>query len=106
MCALDHADRETFAAATQLDIVAWKGLPEEAADANEAVIKLRLAREQEQPFAVALLALIVAWFIILVTGRYPEGIYDFVVGVMRWSLRVEAYSILLITDEYPPFSLG
>jgi hypothetical protein len=54
----------------------------------------------------ALLALIVAWFIILVTGRYPEGIYDFVVGVMRWGLRVEAYSILLITDEYPPFSLG
>jgi hypothetical protein len=54
----------------------------------------------------AILALIVAWFIILFTGKYPEGIYDFVVGIMRWSLRVEAYSILLITDEYPPFSLG
>ncbi|MBT8164487.1 MAG: DUF4389 domain-containing protein [Acidimicrobiia bacterium] len=53
-----------------------------------------------------LLALIVAWFIILFTGRYPEGIYDFVVGVMRWSLRVQAYAVLLITDEYPPFSLG
>jgi hypothetical protein len=54
----------------------------------------------------SVLALIVAWFIILFTGRYPEGIFDFVVGVMRWSLRVEAYSVLLITDEYPPFSLG
>ncbi|MGI9609371.1 MAG: DUF4389 domain-containing protein [Acidimicrobiia bacterium] len=54
----------------------------------------------------AFFALIVAWFIILFTGRYPEGIYDFVVGVMRWSLRVEAYAALLITDEYPPFSLG
>ena len=53
----------------------------------------------------ALVATVVAWFIILFTGRYPEGIYDFVVGVLRWSLRVTAYAIILITDEYPPFSL-
>ena len=52
-----------------------------------------------------LLALIVAWFIILFTGRYPEGIYTFIVGIMRWGLRVYAYAFLLITDEYPPFSL-
>lgn len=53
----------------------------------------------------AILATIVAWFIILFTGRYPDGIYDFVVGVIRWSLRVTAYAFLLVTDEYPPFSL-
>ena len=48
---------------------------------------------------------IVAWFAILFTGRYPQGIFDFVVGVMRWSLRVEAYAFLLITDRYPPFGM-
>lgn len=53
----------------------------------------------------SVLALIVAWFIILFTGRYPQGIYNFVVGLMRWGLRVNAYAFLLITDEYPPFSL-
>ena len=53
----------------------------------------------------ALLAVIVAWFSILFTGRYPAGIYDFVVGVSRWSLRVTAYAFLLVTDDYPPFSL-
>lgn len=53
----------------------------------------------------AFIALIVVWFTILFTGRYPAGIFEFVAGVMRWALRVEAYAILLITDEYPPFSL-
>jgi hypothetical protein len=47
----------------------------------------------------------IAWFAILFTGKYPRGMYDFVVGVLRWSLRVEAYTVLLTTDEYPPFSL-
>ena len=46
---------------------------------------------------------IIAWFAILFTGRYPEGLYTFGVGYMRWSLRVEAY-LLLMRDEYPPFS--
>ena len=53
----------------------------------------------------AFLAAIVAWFAILFTGRYPEGLFDFVAGVTRWTLRVDAYAILLVTDEYPPFSL-
>jgi Domain of unknown function (DUF4389) len=49
---------------------------------------------------------IVAWFAILFTGRYPQGIHDFVVGVLRWALRVAAYAFLLVTDRYPPFSLA
>jgi hypothetical protein len=53
----------------------------------------------------AILAVIVAWFAILFTGQYPRGLFDFVVGVGRWLLRVEAYAFLLVTDRYPPFSL-
>jgi hypothetical protein len=47
----------------------------------------------------------IAWFAILFTGRYPTGLYEFAVGVLRWNVRVEAY-LLLLRDEYPPFSLG
>ena len=46
---------------------------------------------------------IIAWFAILFTGRYPKDMFDFVVGVFRWSLRVTAYALLLTTDCYPPF---
>ncbi len=53
----------------------------------------------------AVFAVIAAWFAILFTGRYPRGLFDYVVGVGRWGLRVEAYAILLVTDRYPPFSL-
>ena len=55
---------------------------------------------------VTILAVIGAWFAILFTGRYPRGIFDFVEGVMRWSVRVEAYAFMLTTDQYPPFSLN
>ena len=54
---------------------------------------------------LAVFAVIVAWFAILATARYPKELFDFVVGVGRWSLRVQAYAFLLVTDRYPPFSL-
>lgn len=56
-------------------------------------------------FLGALFAIVIAWFAILFTGRYPRGLFDYVVGVGRWALRVQAYGFLLLTDRYPPFSL-
>lgn len=53
---------------------------------------------------VAYFATFAAWFAILFTGRYPRGMFDFVVGTLRWAARANAYSNLL-TDKYPPFSM-
>jgi hypothetical protein len=55
---------------------------------------------------VAIICVFVAWFVILFTGRYPRGLFDFVVGAFRWTLRVFAYAFLLTTDRYPPFALS
>ena len=52
-----------------------------------------------------ILCVIIAWFAILFTGIYPRGLFNFVVGVFRYNLRVMAYAFLLVTDDYPPFSL-
>ena len=54
----------------------------------------------------ALVAVIVAWFAILFTGRYPRGVFDFVEGVVRWHNRVIGYAVTLVTDVYPPFQLS
>ena len=53
----------------------------------------------------AAISVIIAWFAILFTGKYPEGLFNFVTGVLRWGLRVIAYATLLVTDTYPPFTL-
>jgi hypothetical protein len=55
--------------------------------------------------AVAYAVTVVAWFAILFTGRYPKGLFVFVVGIYRWQYNVGAY-VLLLRDDYPPFSLS
>jgi len=75
---------------------------------------LYLCRANQYPAAsyfrtylgIVLVCTVIAWFAILFTGRYPKDLFDFVVGVFRWELRVAAYVILLTTDRYPPFRLG
>ncbi len=57
-------------------------------------------------YIAVVVSVVIAWFAILFTGRYPRGLFGFVVGVLRWSLRVAVYAFLLTTDRYPPFSLS
>ncbi len=54
----------------------------------------------------AVTSVVIAWFVILFTGRYPRGLFDFVLGVLRWTNRVVGYAFILVTDEYPPFRLA
>jgi len=54
----------------------------------------------------AILCVIGAWFAILFTGRYPRGLFEFVLGVGRWANRVTAYAFILVTDQYPPFRMS
>ena len=53
----------------------------------------------------AFFVVLFAWFSILFTGKFPPWAFDFVVGVMRWHDRVIGYAFILVTDQYPPFSL-
>ena len=79
-------------------------------DRNRLTAFFRIILVIPHAIVVALLALgavvctLIAVFAVLFTGRWPEGLRDFVVKTMRWSLRVQAY-LFLLTDEYPPFSL-
>jgi hypothetical protein len=57
-------------------------------------------------WVAAIFCVIFAWFAILFTGRYPRGLFDFVLGVFRWTNRVIGYAFVLVTDEYPPFRLS
>jgi hypothetical protein len=52
------------------------------------------------------ITVIAAWFVILFTGRYPRGMFDYAEGVIRWHNRVVGYAFILVTDEYPPFRLS
>ena len=56
-------------------------------------------------YIAAFICVVIAWFAVLFTGRYPKSLFDFVMGAQRWGLRVAAYAFLLVTDKYPPFSL-
>ena len=56
-------------------------------------------------WVAAFVAVVVAWFAILFTGAYPRSLFLYVVGVLRWTNRVNAYAYTLVTDQYPPFSL-
>jgi len=56
-------------------------------------------------YIAAFICVVIAWFAILFTGRYPRSLFDFVMGVQRWGLRVAAYAFIMATDKYPPFSL-
>lgn len=77
---------------------------------NRLTVALRLL--MALPHVVALIFVvwawsmttIVAWFAILLTASYPRGLYEFGVGALRWVIRVQAY-VLLMVDDYPPFSL-
>lgn len=57
-------------------------------------------------YIIVIVVTIIAWFAIIITGRYPQGMFNFVVGVERWGYRVIAYAFLLTTDRYPPFRLS
>jgi Domain of unknown function (DUF4389) len=56
-------------------------------------------------YIAGILLSVIGWFVVLFTGRYPRSHHDFVVGILRWSLRVQGYAFVLVTDRYPPFQL-
>jgi hypothetical protein len=89
---------------------AWLDLAPPTTPRDRVTVGFRLILAIPQLLAVWLLGIawgfttLIAWFAILFTGSYPAALYRFGVGVLRWNTRVEAY-LLLLRDEYPPFSL-
>jgi hypothetical protein len=87
------------------------GFVPELEDRNRLTVAFRLILAIPQLIVLAALTValfvvgVIAFFAVLFTGRWPEGLRDFALGVGRWFLRVQAYLVLL-TDEYPPFSLS
>jgi hypothetical protein len=71
---------------------------------NRLTVFFRIILVIPQVIVVAVVALVIAFFAVLFTGKWPTGLRDFVLGVMRWGIRVQAY-FLLLTDQYPPFAL-
>jgi len=57
-------------------------------------------------YVAAIICVIISWFAIVLSAKFPKGIFDFIVGVIRWTIRVSAYAFLLTTDKYPPFTLN
>jgi hypothetical protein len=85
-------------------------LPMPAAPRDRLSVAFRIFLALPHIFVLWLLSLAwafttaIAWVFILITGRYPETLYGFAIGVLAWSMRVDAY-LLLLRDEYPPFTL-
>ena len=88
------------------------GYPDVAGELNRGLplVKWLLAIPHYVVLAVLGIAVtvtvVVGWFIVLFTGRLPRGLFDFTVGVLRWSNRVTGYAYILVTDVYPPFRLA
>jgi hypothetical protein len=86
-------------------------VPQRPVDRNRLSVAFRILLAVPHLIAIWFLGIawlvtsVIAWFAILFTGNYPAGLYEFAVGVLRWSTNVEAY-LLLLHDEYPPFSLA
>jgi uncharacterized protein DUF4389 len=57
-------------------------------------------------YLAGLVVLVIAWFAILFTGRFPRGMFEFIEGIIRWTNRVTVYALVLVTDRYPPFRLS
>ena len=53
-----------------------------------------------------MIVVVISWIAVIITGKHPRGLFDFLVGYSRWAIRATAYAILLTTDRYPPFRFG
>jgi hypothetical protein len=84
-------------------------ITEETGPRNRLTVALRILLLIPHFIVLGLLSIawwitaVIAWLIILFSGAYPPGLYEFGEGVLRWYIRVEAY-LLLLVDTYPPFS--